>query len=131
MTKHADGRLRGVYVLFVEDDPDTRDIVAEYLRYHDAYVQTARNGWEALASLKSARADVLVIDYRMPGMTGIELLKQIRALPGEHERATPAILYTGIKTLRQAAVEAGFSVYLTKPLDPHVLVDEIARLATA
>jgi CheY-like chemotaxis protein len=128
VTKHADGRLRGVYVLFVEDDPDTRDIVTDYLRYHGAYVQTARNGWEALASLSGARAEVLVIDYNMPGMTGIELLKHIRALPGENERATPAILFTGSGHLRQAAREAGFSIYLTKPLDPHVLVDEIARL---
>ena len=131
VTKQSDGRLRGVHVLFVDDDPDTVEIVAAYLRYSGAFVRTARSGREALTALTATRAEVLIIDYTMPGMTGLELLEHIRKLPGEDDQPTPAILYTAVGHLRDAASAAGFSVYLTKPLDPRVLVDAVARLAPA
>ena len=129
MSSKNDGRLHGVSVLFVDDDADTRDIVGAYLRYSGALVETAASGFAALSSLRQSHADVLVIDYTMPGMTGIELLQQIRKLPGEARRPTPALLYTAFADMRDIAIAAGFVGYLRKPLDPRVLVEEIARLA--
>jgi CheY-like chemotaxis protein len=93
------GRLHGVSVLFVDDHEDTREIVGAYLRYSGAHVAIASSGREALAYLAAATVDVLVIDYTMPGMTGIELLNQIReTIPGQDVQPTPAILYTAFKT---------------------------------
>jgi CheY-like chemotaxis protein len=128
--KPPGGRLHGVHVLFVDDDPDTIEIMAAYLRYSGAFVRTARSGREALSALTATGAEVLIIDYTMPGMSGFELLEHIRKLPAENDQPTPAILYTAVGDLRDAAHAAGFSVYLTKPLDPRVLVDAVASLTT-
>ena len=129
MITQSNGPLRGVHVLFVDDHQDTLEIVSACLRYSGADVRTARSGREALAALMATRAEVLVIDYTMPGMTGLELLGHIRKLPGEIDRPTPAILYTAVGDLRAAAAAAGFNAYLMKPLDPRVLIDAVARLA--
>ena len=122
------GRLHGVSVLFVDDDAHVVESIGSYLRFSGAHVETALSGDEALQRLAAARVQAVVLDYSMPGMTGIELLSYIRKLPGEAERPTPAILYTALPHLRDAALTAGFSAYLIKPLNPRVLVDEIARL---
>jgi CheY-like chemotaxis protein len=129
MSSTPDGVLRGLSVLLVDDDADTREIVGAYLRHGGAHVETAENGRDALHFLTRVRVDVLVIDYTMPGMVGTELLQAIRKLESQAERPTPAILYTAFADLRANAVAAGFGGYLRKPLDPRVLVDEIARLA--
>ena len=127
----TDDVLRGISVLLVDDDADTRTIVGAYLRHGGAHVETAENGREALEFLARARVDVLVIDYTMPGMVGTELLAEIRKLDSqlELERPTPAILYTAFADLRSKAIAAGFAGYLRKPLDLRLLADEIARLA--
>jgi two-component system CheB/CheR fusion protein len=117
-----------VSVLVVDDNEDVLNLLGSFLRYHGADVATAAGGLEALAHLASSRAHVLVIDYTMPGMTGFELLALIRKLPGEAERPTPAILFTASGGVEDAAHAAGFAAYLVKPLDPHVLVAEIARV---
>lgn len=115
----------------MDDDTDTLEILSTYLHHHGAHIGTARTGREALRHLIRMRVDVLVIDYTMPGMTGVDLLRQIRTLPGEAERPTPAILCTAVGGMGAAALAAGFSGYLVKPMDPHVLVEEIARVAAA
>jgi CheY-like chemotaxis protein len=118
-----------VSVLVVDDNADTRNMLGAYLRHFGALVATTRNGDEALRHLATARVHVLVVDYTMPGMTGFELLQLIRKLPGEAERPTPAILFTAVDGIRAAAQAAGFAAYLVKPLDPRLLVEQIASLA--
>ena len=126
----ADNRpLARVRVLFVDDNPHVIDGIGAVLRHSGAHVETAQSGADALACFAAARAHVLLIDYAMPGMSGTELLLQIRNLPGEAERPTPAILFTGEPHLAGLARASGFTSYLTKPLNPRVLIDEIARLA--
>jgi CheY-like chemotaxis protein len=126
--RNVGGKLDGISVLFVDDNANVLTAIGQVLRQSGAHVETAQNGGEALSRLAVARAQALVIDYSMPGMTGIELLARIRRMPGEAEHPTPAILYTGVTHLHDAAREAGFSAYLTKPFNPRQLVDEIARL---
>jgi CheY-like chemotaxis protein len=122
-------RLSGVLVLVVDDDPDALHVMTEFLRYYGAHVTTARSGSEALAYLVSLRTDVIVIDYTMPGMNGVDLLAQIRKLHNEADKPTPAILCTAVGGLAAVARAAGFSSYMVKPFDPQALVEEIARLA--
>jgi CheY-like chemotaxis protein len=66
----------------------------------------------------------------MPGMTGSEFMRHVRGLPGQRERPTPAIALTAFHdpTARRHALENGFQVYLTTPLDPMTVVVEIERL---
>ena len=121
-------RLAGIYVLLVDDDPEILEIFSSYLAHHGAYVRSARNGMQALVALGIARPDVIVADYRMPGMNGVTLLAQVRGTRLEGARPIPAILCTGISGLTSVARAAGFDHCITKPVDPLTLVDEIARL---
>jgi two-component system, OmpR family, response regulator len=69
------GRAERVHLLLVEDDDDTRDLMALALRGAGFDVQPAASGREALDLLESKPYDLLVTDYDMPGMTGTEMLQ--------------------------------------------------------
>ena len=129
VSAHRDGRLLGVSVLVVDDNGDVLHLLSSFLGRQGAHVATAAGGVDALKYLSTSRVHVLVIDYTMPGMTGFDLLQLIRKLPGEADRPTPAILFTASGGVEEEAYAAGFAGYLLKPLDPRVLVAEVARLA--
>ena len=82
---------RPVHLLLVEDDEDTRDLMALALRGAGFQVQPAGSGREALALLESTPYDLLVTDYDMPGMTGTEML-HIAAERGLVRAARPLIV---------------------------------------
>ena len=125
---HVD-RLRAVSVLLVDDDHDTLDVVATYLDHYDAFVGRAETGHAALRYLATTRPDVMVVDYTMPGMSGFELLERVRKMDSAGQAPIPAILCSAVAGLAAVARAAGFASYITKPFDPIVLVEEIARLA--
>ena len=126
-----DERLRGIAVLLVDDNTDSREVFARYLAHFGAQVVDVPDPAAALALLQRMRFDVIVSDLSMPGMSGIDFLTAARRLPAERERPTPAVAYTAYDTYRAAALRAGFAVYLIKPIDPPAFVDEVARLARA
>jgi CheY-like chemotaxis protein len=123
-------RLDGVHVLVVDDHEDTRDLLQLYLANRGATVTTARSGGEALASLAKTGAHVIVSDISMPGMSGLELMRRVSDLPGQAAKRTPAIAFTALREQghRKEALASGFQVYLLKPLDPGIVVQEVARL---
>ena len=122
-------RLLGLYVLLVDDHLDTLEVFGSYILSYGADVRGAANGPAALADLAIARPNVIVVDYAMPGMTGFDFMERARKLPGYEGRPVPAILCSAESGLGDAAKTAGFSSYMTKPIDPQALVEEIARLA--
>jgi CheY-like chemotaxis protein len=130
VTKAADLRLTGIHVLVVDDNEDALYVLRSYLEYHGACVLTARSGADALATLIQVRAHVIVSDLSMPGMTGIDFIRLVRALPGEAESPTPAIAVTAFDDLanRRQAQLTGFEAYLTKPVNPMTVVEEVERL---
>jgi CheY-like chemotaxis protein len=80
-------------------------------------------GAGALRLLARDAIDVLIADIRMPGVTGLELIKAVRKL----SRRGPAIAVTAYPEEKQRALAAGFDVCLSKPIDPLELVREVAR----
>jgi CheY-like chemotaxis protein len=123
------GLLANLYVLLVDDNADSREIISAYLSHYGASVRVAAGAGEALSALAALRAHVVVTDISMPGMDGFDLLEEIRKMEGESERPTPVIAYTAFGNLRDAVLEAGFVSYLTKPLEPDLLVQAIAEAA--
>ena len=123
-----DQPLLGIAVLIVDDDEDSRYVMNSYLTHFGAFVLTAANGAEALRHLQTTRPDVIVTDMSMPGMDGLQLFQEVRSLPGHSDRPIPIIACTAFSHLRDSARAAGFQAYFVKPLDPHELVREIARL---
>jgi CheY-like chemotaxis protein len=102
-------------VLVVDDDADTRGNLHDILSDLGYHVETAADGPAALALVRARRFDVALLDFKMPGMNGLELYRAIKARRPE----TVAVIvsaYTDPAT-RAAAIEAGVSEVLPKPID--------------
>jgi PAS domain S-box-containing protein len=78
-TTPAPPRLRDFKVLVVDDEKDSRDLMAHYLEDFGCRVYTATNGEEGLAAARDFRPDLITLDLMMPGMTGWEVLKRLKA----------------------------------------------------
>lgn len=102
-------------ILVVDDDPDTCRNLADILGDLGYHVETASDGLSALGLIRQRAFDVALLDFKMPGMTGLELYREIRKLRAE----TVAIVvsaFTNTDT-RQEALAAGARHVLSKPVD--------------
>ena len=119
-------------VLVVEDDDNTRYALEHYFRHHGAMVTTAASGSDALDIVRQVTTDVIINDIVMPGMTGLDLIRAVRALPDQRERPTPAIAISAqaLPSQRKEALEAGFDVFLVSPSTPAWSSLASARSAT-
>ncbi|MGD0229651.1 MAG: response regulator [Syntrophorhabdales bacterium] len=100
-------------ILIVDDNREIRTVLEEYLTEEGYLAEGAGDGNEALKKHGEAAYDLIITDLKMPGMTGIELIKEI----GKGEHATEFIIITGYASLDTAieAVKAGAFDYLVKP----------------
>jgi two-component system, chemotaxis family, CheB/CheR fusion protein len=124
-------RLAGLRVLVVEDDPDSRDILATMLVESGAEVATAESAREALAIIDARSPDVLVSDIGLPEMDGYALIGELRRRPTDRGGSIPAVALTAYSEegSRRQAIEAGFQEHLSKPADPQAFLTVVARLA--
>ncbi|MDI9632866.1 MAG: PAS domain S-box protein [Methanolinea sp.] len=105
-------------VLLVDDDPLLPDLVQRFLEDEDVEVEAAGTGSEALERLSRSRFDAVVIDYELPGMSGIDLLQMIRRQGDE----IPVVIFTG-RSREEVAIKAlnyGADYYLQKKGDPKI-----------
>ena len=82
-------------VLVVDDEPSYRHLVAEFLERKGHRVQCATSGDEAIAALACCRPDAIVLDVRMPGRSGLDVLQQVRQDPAL--QPTPVLVVTGAR----------------------------------
>ncbi len=119
-------------LLVVDDEAVNREIIVEYLEAEDCDLVMAADGGQALDLLRAADAafDAVVLDRMMPGIDGIEVLRQIKATPGL--RGLPVILQTAAAGRDQVAegLKLGAYYYLTKPYHRDALV-AVVRAALA
>ncbi len=113
----------GLSVLVVDDDAESRAIVAEYLANQEATVLTASSAREALETLERDHVDVLLADIAMPDEDGYALIRRVRASTAFETASIPAAALTSFarEEDRQQALEAGFQLHLAKPIDPRRL----------
>ena len=108
-------------VLLVEDDPDTIDLLENALLHFGYEVTRAANGLEALEQLHSDHYPLIISDWEMPEMSGIELCREVR------QRMSSSYTYFILLTMRSGtnnvldALAAGADEFLSKPFDPHEL----------
>jgi len=102
-------------VLFAEDDRQLRDSVARGLREASYIVDLAASGPEAIALAAGRNYDVVVLDVLMPGATGLDVCRDIRA----RESSVPILILTALDAVEQriTGLDAGADDYLTKPFD--------------
>ena len=113
----------------VEDDEDTRELVATVLRQQGAVVATAQSVADAIDEIDRARPDVVVSDIGLPTQDGYALARALRAHPACAAGTQLIALTSFVSPLdRERALEAGFHAFVPKPVDPRELVDTIGRL---
>jgi signal transduction histidine kinase/CheY-like chemotaxis protein len=127
----AAASLDGLRVLVVEDDDDTRELVAMIVAHNGAVPTPVRSVREALTALRQTRADVLVCDIAMPDDDGLTLIREVRSWPEASGGRTPAVAVTAFARAedRDIILSAGFQAHLAKPVEPTELVRAVAALA--
>ncbi|MGD0675706.1 MAG: ATP-binding protein [Polyangiaceae bacterium] len=123
-------RLRGMRILLVDDDGETRDVVTAVLEVAGAEVRSVGSAQEALATVIGWQPEVIVSDIAMPEEDGYALIRKVRELPGDLGGRTPAVALTAMARPRDRvrALAAGFQTHLPKPIDPSELVLAVANL---
>lgn len=118
------GALHGRTVLVVDDDPDSREMLAEMLSQCGATVVDAGSAREALAKLDERSFDLLVSDIGMPEMNGYDLIRAVRARTPERGGSIRAVALTAFGSAedRRRALDAGFEQHLCKPVELDELV---------
>jgi CheY-like chemotaxis protein/nitrogen-specific signal transduction histidine kinase len=121
--------LRGLTVLVVDDEEDTRLVLESVLEDGGARVVLASSGAEALDLIPTERPDVIVSDIGMPGMDGYAFVQALRQLPRHEGGHTPAIALTAYARAedRRRALLVGFQNHAAKPLDPQEMVMVVAN----
>ncbi|HYH66202.1 MAG TPA: response regulator [Urbifossiella sp.] len=109
-----------------DDNRDAADSLAMLLRLAGHEVRTAHDGLAAVAVAAETRPDVAVLDIGMPGLTGYDAARRIRAEPWGRGVLLVALTGWGQDGDRQRAAEAGFDHHLTKPVDPEALTRLLA-----
>ncbi|MBI2519758.1 MAG: PAS domain S-box protein [Bdellovibrio sp.] len=123
--------LDGLRVLLVEDEVTTREALTIAIQSFGAKVQTASSVKEALELFPKFRPQVLVSDVAIPIEDGHSLMRKIRDLSALKGGQTPSLALTAYATEEDVkkALAAGFTAYLSKPVDIDTLIKMIARLA--
>lgn len=115
-------------ILVVEDHPDARELLVFQLQRFGYKVIEATDGYEAVEKALAERPDLIIMDLGLPGMNGIEATVNIK----QHDETAnvPVIAYTAwvSQLYKEAALKAGITVYLVKPVSPQLLRDVIEKL---
>ena len=115
-------------IIAADDEAHILHIVSMKLRNAGYEVITAMDGEEALDLCQSERPDMLITDYQMPYMSGLELCKELRR--DESTRSIPALMLTarGFDIESDEMTEAGISAVLAKPFSPREVLQRVKEL---
>ena len=115
-------------ILIAEDERDIRDLIAFSLRYGGFDVVEASNGQEAVERAAAAKPDLILMDVRMPKMTGYEACKQLKSI--DDLKNIPVIFLSakGQETEIQQGLDAGAEEYILKPFAPDELAAKVREV---
>lgn len=116
------------HVLVVEDDVDVADLIRTVLTTGGHDVEVAGDGRAGLAAANARRPDVVLLDWMMPGMSGLEVCRALRA--DESFAQTRVMMVTARSAPQdiEAARAAGVDDYVVKPFSPRELCERVDRL---
>jgi DNA-binding response OmpR family regulator len=102
-------------ILIVEDDQDLATMVIDWLKFEHYSVEHVNNGTDGLDHLRASEYDAVILDWELPGLTGIEICRTFRAEGG----VTPVIMLTGKDAVseKETGLDSGADDYLTKPFN--------------
>ena len=115
-------------ILIAEDERDIRDLVAFTLRFAGHEVVAASNGEEAVQMAPQANPDLILMDVRMPRMTGYEACRAIKSNPALKDIPVVFLSAKGQESEIQTGLEVGAEEYLLKPFAPDQLTDRVKAI---
>ncbi len=117
-------------ILVVDDEVKACKLLKRFLELNSYEVIISNNGEDAIEKVKNEKPDAMLLDIRMPGMEGTEVLKRVR----EFDRDIGIIMVTAVKddSVGKAVLRSGADEYITKPIDfnyleTSILVDLVMR----
>ena len=129
--RHAQSAiLKGMSVLVVDDEPDALGLLKTMLEMKGARVTAVCSAEAAWGELEGDWPDLLLCDIGMPGEDGYQFIRRVRALERKRGRPLPSVALTAYagEADRALALEAGFQLHVSKPVEPAALVNVIADL---
>ena len=120
--------MQKLNILIVEDGRSQREMLRDFLISEGHRVMEAENGKAAIHSVLNSPFDLILLDYKMPGMDGLEVLKEVKRINHEID----VVIITAYGTIETAveAIKVGAIDYITKPIELDellILVDRVAE----
>ncbi len=115
-------------ILIAEDEPDIRELVAFMLRFAGYEVMAASNGEEAVQAATHEVPDLVLMDVRMPRMTGYDACRLMKANPTLRDVPVVFLSAKGQEAEIQSGLEAGAEEYLLKPFSPDELTNRVRTI---
>ena len=117
-------------ILAVEDDRAIGSLLEELLQEEGYTVTRATSGEHAVQVMEDGDVDAVLLDVRIPGIDGLQILQRVRAAESGNTRHLPIMLLSGAATEpeREAGLAAGADDYLSKPFEIGELLERLARL---
>ncbi len=115
----------------MDDNPTNLKLVTYLMQQHGYDVTTAADADDALASIRTAPPDLILMDVQLPGIDGLELTRRLKADPATKPIVVIAVTAYAMKGDQEKALAAGCDDYVTKPIDTRLLPTVVAKHLSA
>lgn len=112
-------------VLLIEDEPNIIEAIRFILSRDGWIVETHADGATAVAAVDAKKPDVIILDVMLPGKSGFDILRELRAMQAHSERPILMLTARGQKKDRDTALAAGASQFMTKPFSNSDMLDAV------
>ncbi len=115
-------------ILIVEDNECDRRLIRMILNFDHCLLLEANDGEQGLALALEEKPDLIIMDVRLPGLDGIQVVGRLRAIPDFADTPIIAVTARAMKGDKERILEAGYSMYLSKPIHIKTLADCVRKI---